>query len=76
MAPEVGSSLLQAGKAAVAAVSPAAPTAPAPAPVLDAEKPVCYQAALDLQVLCGTLVHALPPAGAVCPGPSHPPRKG
>ncbi len=29
--------------------------APAPPPVLDAEKLVCYDLALELQVLCGTL---------------------
>jgi four helix bundle protein len=57
MASELGLTL-QAGEAAPAAVSPAASTAPAPAPVLDAEKLVCYQVALDLQVLCGTLVPA------------------
>jgi four helix bundle protein len=58
MASEVTSSLSQAGEAAVAAASPAASMAPAPAPVLDAEKLVCYQVALELQVLCGTLVPA------------------
>ncbi len=61
MSSVVTSLQLQADEAAVAAASPAAPTAaaaPAPAPVLGAEKLVCYQLALDLQVLCGTLVPA------------------
>jgi four helix bundle protein len=34
------------------------PPAPAVAPVLDAEKLVCYDLALELQVLCGTLAPA------------------
>jgi len=60
MASEATSALLQAGEAAPAAVSPAAPAGPAAvaAPVLDAEKLVCYDVALELQVLCGTLVPA------------------
>jgi four helix bundle protein len=33
-------------------------TARPPAPVLDAEKLICYDLALELQVLCGTLVSA------------------
>ena len=60
MASEATSTLPQAGEAAPAAVSPAAPAGPAAvaAPVLDAEKLVCYDVALELQVLCGTLVPA------------------
>jgi four helix bundle protein len=39
-----------------AACAPAVEAEPvAPAPVLDAEKLVCYDVALELQVLCGTL---------------------
>lgn len=59
MASEAASTVLLAGgEAAPAAASPAvssASTAPAAPPVLDAEKLHCYQLALDLQVLCGTL---------------------
>ena len=59
MASESTSILLQADEAAAAAASPAAPASPAAAsPVLDAEKLVCYALALDLQVLCATLVPA------------------
>jgi four helix bundle protein len=57
MASEATSALRLAAAAheAAAAASPGACAAPAPLPVLDAEKLVCYQLALDLQVLCGTL---------------------
>jgi four helix bundle protein len=35
-----------------------APAVAVPAPILDAEKLVCYELALELQVLCGTLAPA------------------
>ena len=41
-----------------AAAAPATEAASVPAPVLDAEKLVCYDLALELHVLCGTLVPA------------------
>jgi four helix bundle protein len=60
MASEFQSTLLQADEAAAAAAAPAASstTAAAAPPVLDAEKLICYDVALELQALCGTLVPA------------------